>query len=152
MSFDTASFLSSATTQANDTRVIPCPVGDFQALIEKVDARQWQSKDGSQTGVALDVFWSIEDNDAKTACARDQVSVKQGIMLDTKVNSAGQLQLDDAPGKNIGLGRLREAVGKNRPGETFTFEMLPGLMAKVSVTHRVAGEDTYAEIKKVGRL
>lgn len=152
MTFDTQSFLSSATSAANDTKIIPCPVGDYQALIDKISARQWQSKDGSQTGVALDVFWTIEDQGVKDALNRTVVSVKQGIMLDTKVDASGKVVLDDTKGKNIGLGRLREAVGKNREGETFSFEMLPGLMARVSVTHRIAGEDTYAEVSKVGRL
>jgi hypothetical protein len=154
MAFDTQSFLSSATTSANDTRVIPCPVGTYQALIEKVEARQWQSKDGSKSGVALDVTWSIEDADVKSALNRENVSVRQGVMLDTKVTAEGKIVLDDSTGKNIGLGRLREAVGKNRPGETFSFDMLPGLMANVTVSHREGetSDDVFPEIKKVGRL
>lgn len=145
MSFDTESFLSASISGSNDTKVIPCPVGEYQAVIEKVDARQWQSKDGTKTGVALDVTWLIEDQGAKAVTGREQVSVRQGIMLDTVGG-----QLDMSSGKNIGLGRLREAVNLN--GDSFSFMQLPGQMAKVEVSHRVVGEDVFAEIKKVGKL
>ena len=151
MSFDPNSFLSAAITSANDTKLVPVPVGDYQAIIEKVAPRQWQSKDGSQTGIALDVFWSVEDADVKAILGRDTVTVKQGIMLDTITGPNG-LELDGAKGKNIGLGRLREAVYKNNEGEAFTFDMLPGLMARVHVTHRIAGDDTFSEVRSVSRL
>jgi len=63
-----------------------------------------------------------------------------------------QGRVDMSKGKNIGLGRLREAVGKNNEGEQFSFSMLPGLMAKIAVTHRINGEDTFAEVKAVAKL
>lgn len=149
MSFDAQSFLSASVSSANDTKVIPVPVGEYQAIIEKVVPRQWQSKDGTQTGVALDVYWLVEDAEVKAFLGRDTVTVRQGIMLDTINGGTG---LDVSKGKNIGLGRLREAVGKNREGEVFSFDQLPGLMAKVVVTHRVSGDDTFAEVKSVSRL
>lgn len=148
MSFDAQSFLDSAVTASNDTKIIPCPVGEYQGLIEKIAPRQWQSKDGTQTGIAVDIFWSIEDQSVKSALGRDSVIVKQGLMLDTTPTGS----LDTSTGKNVGLGRLREAVGKNTPGDAFAFNMLPGLMAKVNVTHRVVGEDIYAEVKGVAKL
>jgi len=148
MSFDPQAFLSASISSSNDTKVTPVPVGDYHGVIEKIAPRQWQSKDGSQTGIALDVFWLVEDADVKSFLGRDTVTVRQGIMLDTTPNGG----LDTSKGKNIGLGRLREAVGKNREGETFSFEMLPGLSARISVSHRISGEDTYAEVKSVSRL
>lgn len=148
MSFDADLFLNAAVTGSNDTKVIPVPMGEYQGIIEKVTPRQWQSKDGTQTGIALDIFWLIEDAGVKAALGRDTVSCKQGIMLDT--TPAGQL--DMSKGKNIGLGRLREAVGMNDPSQPFSFHSLPGQSAKVSVSHRIVGEDTYAEVKGVARL
>lgn len=148
MSFDAASFLAATVTQAADTRVIPCPIGEYMGIIDKISPRQWQSKDGTQSGVALDVIWLVEDAGVKQTLGRDTVTVKQGIMLDLTPHGG----LDLSQGKNIGLGRLREAVGKNNPGEEFSFNMLPGLTAKINVTHRVAGEDTFAEVKSVAKL
>lgn len=148
MSFDAQSFLDATVSSSNSTRVIPVPLGEYMGIIDKVSPRQWQSKDGTQSGIALDVIWLVEDAGVKQALGRDTVTVKQGIMLD--LNTSGGLDLSD--GKNIGLGRLREAVGKNEEGQPFAFSMLPGLSAKISVTHRVNGEDTFAEVKAVAKL
>lgn len=148
MTFDTESFLNSSVSDANDTKVIPVPIGEYPAIINKIAARTWQSKDGSQSGVTLDVFWSIEDAQVKAELDRQEVICKQGIMLDTLPDG----KLDIGKGKNIGLGRLREAVNLNVPGQTFSFQQLPGQSAKVTVKHRIDGEDTYAEVKAVTRM
>jgi hypothetical protein len=149
--FDADSFLQSSVSEANSTALIPCPIGEFQGIISKIAPRQWQSKDGTQSGVALDVFWLVEDAGVKATCGREEVVVKQGLMLDTNPQGG----LDMSAGKNVGLGRLREAVGKNQPGEAFSFAMLPGLMAKISVTHREDKNDpsiVYGEVKMVTKL
>lgn len=146
-SFDPQAFLDSSITEANDTKIIPVPQGEYIGILEKITPRQWQSKDGSQSGISLDVIWLIEDADVKTFLGRDEVKCKQGIMLDVLPTG----QLDTAKGKNIGLGRLREAVGLNNPGQAFSFGMLPGLAAKVTVKHRIVDEDTFAEVKAVAK-
>src|ERR1700758_66921 len=146
MSFDADSFLQSSVSEANSTALIPCPIGEYQGIISKISPRQWQSKDGTQSGIALEVFWLVEDAGVKATCAREEVVVKQSIMLDTTPQGG----LDMGTSKNVALGRLREAVGKNTPGEPFSFAMLPGLAAKISVNHREDKTDpslVYAEIK-----
>ena len=147
MSFDTQSFLDATVSSANDTKVIPVPIGEYMGIIDKVTPRQWQSKDGTQSGIALDVIWLVEDAGVKQLLGRDTVTCKQGIMLD--LIGGG---LDLAKGRNVGLGRLREAVGKNEEGQPFSFSMLPGLSAKISVTHRVVGDDVFAEVKAAAKL
>ena len=146
--FDAQSFLDATVSSSNDTKVIPVPVGEYHGIVDKVSPRQWQSKDGTQSGIALDIVWLVEDSGVKQALGRETVTVKQGIMLDL-TNQGG---LDLSKGKNIGLGRLREAVGKNEEGQPFAFSMLPGLSAKISISHRVSGEDTFAEVKAVAKL
>lgn len=148
MSFDPQSFLESAVNSSNDTKVIPVAIGEYQGIIEKVTPRQWTSREGTASGIAIDLIWLVEDAAEKERLGRDTVTVKQGIMLDT--TSAGAL--DMSAGKNIGLGRLREAVGLNEPGQTFTFGMLPGMSAKINVTHRISGDDKFAEVKGVAKL
>lgn len=148
MSFDAQSFLDATVSSSNDTKIIPVPMGEYLGIIDKVAPRQWQSKDGTQSGIALDIIWLVEDAGVKQALGRDTVTVKQGIMLD--LGPSGGLDL--SKGKNVGLGRLREAVGKNEEGQPFAFSMLPGLSAKISVSHRVSGEETYAEVKGTARL
>jgi hypothetical protein len=146
--FNPDQFLQSATTEANDTKKVPCPVGEYIAVAEKVEARQWQSKDGTKSGIALDITWSIDDPSVKEVVGRDNVQVRQGLMLDL-LESGG---LDMGKGKNIALGRVREAVGLNTPGQPFSPSMIQGRTAKVTVSHRVDGEDIYDEIKKVAAL
>ena len=148
MTFDAQAFLEASVNESNDTKIIPVPQGEYQAFIETVEANTWQSKDGTKSGLKLDLQWVIEDQDVKTFLGRDVVKVKQSIMLDTD----GQ-RLDMSKGKNVGLGRLREAVGLNIPGEPFSFNMLPGRFAKAAVSHRIGNDgEAYAEIKSVAKL
>lgn len=149
MSFDATAFLDASVTGQNDTKITPCPIGDYTGIIDKVAARTWTSKDGTTSGVTLDVTWLIEDEAVKKELDRTTVTVRQGIMLDINAEGTG---LDMGKGKNVGLGRLHEAVGLNKPGSPFSFTMLPGQAAKVNVSHRVDGEDVYSEIKKVAPL
>lgn len=151
MTFDADAFLQSSTTDSNDTKIIPCPVGEYMGIIEKITPKQVQFNGGTETRVVLDVLWAVEDAGAKAATGRDLVTVKQTIFLDTTPVGG----LDMSQGKNVALGRLRAAVGKNNPGEQFAFAMLPGLSAKISVSHRQDKNDpetTYAEVKAVTKL
>lgn len=149
MSFDPQAFIDASITDALDTKITPCPTGEFMGIVDKVLPRQWVAKeDPTKSGVALDVLWLIEDAGVKAELGRDSVIVKQGLMLD--IDSSGRL--DTSPGKNVPLGRLRAALNLNEPGQAFSFSMLPGQAGKVIVSHRASGEDVFAEIKTVTRL
>ena len=147
--FDPTAFLDQSISGTLDTKMLPCPEGEFIAVIDSVNPRPWNSKDGAKAGVALDVLWAIDDAGVKSALGRDKILVKQGIMLD--LDGTGQ-RLDVSKGKNINLGRLREALGMNDVSVPFSFNMLPGQAAKVKVTHRIDGEDVYADIKMVTKV
>ena len=146
--FDPAMFLEATINEANSTESIPVPVGEYVATITDVKARKWQAKDQSSEGIALDVLWEIDDADVKELLGRAKVTVKQGIMLD--LNEQGGL--DIGKGRNVNLGRLREAVGLNVPGQPFSFFMLNGRPAKVLVEHRANGDQIFAEVKGVTKL
>ena len=147
--FDPNQFLDLQITEANDTKVIPVPVGEFTAVADKAECRTWQSKkDPSKSGVTLEVTWAIDDQGVKDLLGRDQVTVRQGIMLDLTEEGG----LDMGKGRNVGLGRLREALGLNVPGQPFAFSMIPGRMAKIKVDHRIDGENVYAEVKGAAKL
>lgn len=147
--FSPEQFLDMQVTESNDTRTIPVPVGEYTAVAEEVKCRQWQSKkDPSMAGLTLDITWSVDDAAVKELLGRDKVTVKQGIMLD--LTDAGGL--DMGKGRNVGLGRLREALGLNTPGQPFSFMMVSGRVAKISVSHRIDGENIYAEVKGVAKM
>lgn len=147
--FNPEQFLDQQFTEANDTKLIPVPVGEYTAIAGEVKCRQWQSKaDPSKSGLTLDITWEIDDSAVKELLGRDKVTVRQGIMLD--LTDSGSM--DMGKGRNVGLGRLREALNLNQPGQAFSFSMIPGRLAKVAVTHRIDGENIYAEVKSLARL
>mgnify|MGYP006373107531 FL=1 len=147
--FSPDQFLDMQVTESNDTKLVPIPVGEYVAVVSEVKARPWTGKsDPSKSGIALDVQWDIDDAGVKQLLGRDKVTVKQGVMLDM-TESGG---LDMGKGKNVGLGRLREACGLNQPGQPFSATMLTGRVAKVKVEHRVDGENIYSEVKQVAKM
>lgn len=150
--FDPNTFADMTFEGANSTVSTPVPVGEYVAVIEKIELREWKKKDDpTKGGLTLDVFWDVDDAAVKQLLERDKVTVKQGIMLDL-TDEGG---LDMGKGKNIGLGRLREAVGLNTPGQPFGFKMLPGRPAKIAVSHRPDDKNPeviYAEVKAVAKL
>ncbi len=156
MSFDPNQFLDMQVTEANDTVMRPVPEGEFVGVITEVKPREWSSKDGSKAGITLDVQWELDDPVLKEELGR-QPKVKQGVMLDLAKDGKS---LDMGKGMNVGLGRLRAALGLNNPGQPFSFSQLPGRAAKVKVTHRADPEKTnpdgsavvYAEVKEVTGL
>jgi len=149
--FDPSSFLDLTVTDVNSTVSTPCPEGEYTAVAQEPIIRQWTSKDGTKSGIAVDINWEIDASgypNVKEATGRDKAIVRQGLMLDT--NAAGGL--DTGKGMNVGLGKLREALGLNVAGKPFSFRMIAGQVAKVSVKHRVDGEQIYADVKGVAKL
>lgn len=147
-SFNPDEFLNTQYDEALDTKIIPCPVGEFPGLAEKVDIKTWAARDGSSSGLKLVIIWDIQDDNAKVLTNRDPLRVKQEQMLDLTDTGA----LDMGKGKNVGLGRIREALGLNTPGEPFAFSMIQGLMAKCNVTHRVSGQDVFDQVSAIAPL
>jgi len=148
MSFDADTFLNSTVSGSNSTKIIPCPQGDWFAVIEKVGARQIQQDGGARTSIVLDVTWLVEDDNAKAQAGRDNLSVRQSVFLDLDASGG----IDVAEGKNVGLGRLREALGLNDPSVAFSFNQLPGRTAKIQVAHRddpKDAENKFADVRAV---
>ena len=105
MSFDPNTFLTMTVEEANDTKISPCPAGEYLAVATKVEPKSWASRDGSSSGMKLEITWDIDDANVKQLLGREKVTSRQNIMLD--LNEAGN-GLDMGKGKNVGLGRLRE--------------------------------------------
>ena len=147
--FNPDQFLDMQVTESNSTEAIPVPVGEYTAVIGEVKCRPWQKKDDpSVAGLALDITWELDDEAVKELLGRSKVTVKQGAMLDL-TDSGG---LDMGKGRNVTLGRLRDAVNLNQAGQPFAFSMLVGRIAKVKVDHRINGDQIFAEVKAVAKL
>lgn len=146
--FDPQAFMSSQFTEANETSFKAVPEGDYQAVINKVEAASWQSKDGSKSGLKLDLDWIIDDEAARQSTGMAEPHVKQSIMLD--LTDSGALAV--GTNKNVNLGKLRDAVGQNTSGRPWSPPMLQGQVARISVKHRLWEDQTFAEVKGVVKL
>lgn len=132
--FDANNFMAAVITEANDTKIIPCPAGEFPAQIEKVEPKSGTIGKGDRMGetwAGLAVTYSITDEAVKALTGRDKVFITDMLMLD--ITPAGGLDMNKA--KNIQLGRLREACGLNQPGQPFSPTMFLGQYVKVMVRH-----------------
>lgn len=147
--FSPEAFLDMQVTESNDTKIIPVPVGTYNAVVTEVKCVSWAKKDDpSVGGLKLQITWELDSPEVKALLGRDKVTVRQEQMLD--ITDAGGL--DMGKGRNVGLGRLREATGLNTPGQPFAFSMLTGRMAKVAIKHRVNGDEIYSEVGGVAKL
>jgi hypothetical protein len=129
------------------TQVETCPAGEYTAVIEDLELDQFQGKkDPSKLYTKLAVKWSIDDAAVKERLGRDKVTVSQQLFLDIGPNG-----LDNGRGKNVSLGRLREAVGQNGPG-AWTPAMLKGTVARVKVEHEMVNNEPFAKVTGVTKL
>lgn len=153
MNFDPTTFLDATTSEATDTRALQIPEATYQAIIDKISCRAVDIKNGDRAGevaVFLDVTWSLDDQELLAKFDRPKITVRQGIGLDYK--SLEPFTLDMSPFKNRPLGLLREAVDLNASGQPFSFNMLVGRAAKVSVKSRIDGTEIYNDVKGVTKL
>jgi hypothetical protein len=142
--FDPELFMNTNFAEANATKVIPCPAGEYNGIIEDVKTRVLDSGQ-----VLMDVVWNIDDVKAKEKSGRDKLTVRQSVWLDFE---NGNLAFGE--GKNVGLGRLRAALNQNAAGKPWSPAMLKGQVAKVKVTHRPdkTTGDLYDQVSAVSAL
>ncbi len=143
--FSPDTFLQTEIEGQNDTKFHPVPVGEYRGKVVKLETKQAEVQ--GETKTIVTVHWEIDDDKAREATGMERPTARQEVWLDLNENNG----LDMGKGKNVSLGKLREAVGLNNPGQSFSFAMLNGRGARVYVTHRPNAKtgDIYAEIKKV---
>lgn len=145
--FDASQLLNSTISGALSTQAEQCPPGEFPALIQGVDIKDFQYRSGEragQTGYRLEVQYLILDPQVEASLGR-QPLVRSSIMLDVTSNGG----LDHGKGKNFRLGALREAVGQNQEGRPWSPKMLEGNSVIVKVKHRMDGDQVFADIERV---
>lgn len=140
--FDPDLFLSATTTEANSTQAIPVPEGEFNAVVEDVSVRQ------AKDSVILDIKWSVDDEGVRQATGLPTPTVRQSVFLDVTPSGG----LDASKGKNVQLGRIREAMKQNTPGQPWAPAMLKGCVARVSVKHRTYQDAIFADVKSVAAV
>ena len=147
--FDPEVFLAQQHTGSLDTRVPPLPEAEYPALIDNVELREVNFRDGGK-GLALNVMCLVEGPEVKEACGVPSKRVRYNFLLDLAPDGS----LDMSNSKNLRLGRLREAIGQNteRP---WSFLDLKGQPVKVRVKHTPDKNDpevVYDEVASVTAL
>lgn len=143
--FNPEAFEQTIIDQENQTSFIPVPEGDYQAYIEDYAFRTFTNEDQS-IQVVLNVDWVIPDEALAEQLGFDEVKVPQRVYLDLDDNG----QLEFGTNKNVGLGRLRAALGLNKPG--FQWQSLRGQFGTISVGQREASDGSgniYSNVRKV---
>lgn len=142
--FDTDEILNLQTEGKMETSLPPIPEGEWPAYVKDVKARQGE-KDG-KPWVALDVTWAVTDSFVAGEVGIEEPTARQTVFLD--LNESGGLAL--GKGKNLQLGRLREAVGQNGP-QPWQPSNLIGANAIVRIAHREYNGNTYVDVKSAAR-
>jgi hypothetical protein len=138
--FDPSSFLSVTMTQPLEARpplpTTPPEGGFYSAIIGKdLKSRAWTGRaDPTKSGIAIDLLLevlvppSLQDVQKRTT-----VTIRDSIMLD--ITEGGDI--DDSPGRNGRLKMYREAIDRNKKGDSFTFPDLCGQHVRVKLSHEV---------------
>ncbi len=138
--FNAEQFMQTEIEQVGETEYTPIPEDEYQAVIKGIEG------DSTPKGKAfLKVIWIIDDQGVKDLLDNDEPTARQTIWLD--MTEAGTLEF--GKNKNIGLSRLREALGQNT-GKAWSPSMLLGQVATVNIKHRIAEDGgIFAEVKGV---
>lgn len=145
-SFNPETFLNTEFSEAFDTVKIPCPEGEFQAMLKDFKVRV------TTTGqVVMDIYWIVIAEEAQEATGQAEPMVRQSIWLDVLDNGA----LDGGKGKNVDLGKLRDALDQNQKGQLWTPGMLKGHVAMVKVVQSIDKRDNetvQADVRSVAAV
>ena len=129
--FNADAFMATEVEQELETEFTPIPEKDYPALVKEI--KPSVTPNGSPK---MDVFWIIDDQEVRTLLGHDEPMAKQNIWLDFHPTTGA---LEFGKNKNIGLGRLRDALGQNT-GKPWKPSDLLGQVATVSIKHRLGEE------------
>lgn len=162
--FDADSFMGQSFDGELDTVIVVPPEGDYRAMIGEFDSEKGfrtfvSDKPGKNQGREFTIFsppFALQDDprltEVKAARGSDDVTVfHKGIFLDL----TDQGGLDFSKGKNVDLGRIRDAVGQNqKPGWKFTDLIGAGPVMVHLIHERDQNDDTkkYARISRVVKI
>lgn len=150
--FDPDIFLQSAVEGSNDTSYPTLPNGEYFAMIDKIDIPKDRKNKKDEPLYMLEVSWKVMDLDpALQKIFGDRTpTLRQTIFLDLTAEN----NLDMGKGKNIGLGKLREALNLN--SGKFSFTNLVGAgPAKIAVAEEPDAKDRTImrnRVSSVGKI
>lgn len=133
MPFDANSFLDSQITGATSTEKILTEAGEYEADVADLKASTGISEKSGEPWARLDVIFEINDENQRARTGKSRILMTYGVMLELDDNSPDGLA--HGRGKNVKLGKLREALGKN-DGDFVPRELMH-CRARVQVKHEI---------------
>lgn len=143
--FDPEQFLDAAQTEVNERRIV-LPVenpsssdGLYTAIIGEVKTESGTIGKGERVGepwMSVVVPLKLElSPQVQELVKYNTFTLTDRVFIDLTPGGKG---IDNAPGKNRGQKMYREAVDKNKPGDTFKWKTdVPGKVVKVKITHEM---------------
>jgi hypothetical protein len=134
------SLFETAVEGSNSTKMNLLPPGLYSAQINKIGEPQFL---GENKNVGFRVSFNILNPPSDDTFA----PVSATIFLDL----TPQMQLDMSEGKNVALGRLREALDQNKPNVPWKFSDMLGQLCKVQITHELNKKtgDLNAQVRRI---
>ena len=130
--FNPDAFLATETADANDTMEPSLPKGEYAGTIEGIKANPYQPPDGGDEILYVTIQWRLNDEKISEIFGNDRGWLAdQRIRIET-TNGRASGPIATGKGRNAQLGRLREALGQNKPGKPWSFSMLIGQSARVT--------------------
>lgn len=151
-SFNPDALLDLSTEGQMSTREKVLPEGDYEGTIKSMKGRVTQSEKGVFNW--LDFTIEIDGNQqapngqlVSEIVNRPSTTVRYSISLD--LTDAGTLSKEE--GRNLGLGRLREAVDQNHEG-AWSVRNLIGARARFGIKHSFDKNDPSIIYQNVARV
>lgn len=142
--FNPDQFLATAVQGVLDTQRKPLPAVEFNGFIKEIKKPEVvKTKKGDSILMEIPIQIDCAQYEQELGYSSSVRSYK--CWLD--INAVGNL--DMGTGKNIDLGKIREAVGQNGP-EEWTVTNLVGAPIRVQIKHREHEGKIYDEISAVG--
>lgn len=150
--FDKDAFLNQTIDAPMATDYELCPEGEYPALLDgefNVNEVSGESEKGPYCFHVFEQDTIIQSDAVRQKLGRDVVKVRMRINLD--LDDSGRLAT--GPNKNVKLGQLRSAIGKNN--DQFSFNDLRGAgPIMVRVKHITSKKDgrKFAEVSSVAPI
>lgn len=130
--FNPDTFMQEQQEVTLDTTFTAIPAGEYPGIIKEVIPGT--TPNGSNK---MDVVWLLDSEEVRSHTGMEEPTCKQTVWLDLDANN----HLQSGTNKNIGLGKLREALGQN-DGSPWSPTMLVGCPAIVLIEPDKTGKYT----------
>jgi len=144
-SFDANTFLDSQISGKTSTERVLVEAGEYPANVVDLRSATGFSDKTQEPWARLDVVFEIDDEVQRHRTGRSRILMTYGVMLELDENEPDGLA--KGKGKNVKLGKLREALGKN-DGDTSPREFMH-CSARVLVKHEVYNNEPQEKISGV---